>query len=166
MTKVLVVLGICFLGFGISHAQEHGLGVSPARIEIPENVEWPYVVPLMVTNFSAETEQFEVTNVSAVPGRFELGGGERRQVLVTFEGPGAGTIQVVSKRVSPEGFTTGTGMKIPFETENQNNSNFVAGAALASGWGNMAQVFAGLMMLLAIGFLWYLANYVRRTNEV
>lgn len=160
------ILIVGFLVPSVVAAQEQGLGVSPSRISIEADVEWPYTVLLTVTNFSEEEEQFEVFGVSANPGRFSLGAKESRRVLVTFEGPGSGTVEVVSKRTSPEGFTTGTGMKIPFEVGKQDSVNFVAGVAWSSGWGSISQVFAGLMMLLAIGFLWYLANYVRRSYEI
>jgi len=176
---VFTILIVGFLAPGDIEAQERGVGVTPSEITIEQDVEWPYVVSFLVTNFSEDTEQFEVTfekevntNLSAAPGRFELGSGERKQVLVTFDppvggsGPAGGFIKVVSKRTSLQGFTTGTGMKIPFTIAKQSDVKFVAGAAGASSWGSMSQVFAGLIMLLAIGFLWYLAYDARRPNQI
>jgi hypothetical protein len=157
---VFSILIFAFFAPEYTQAFESGVGVTPSRITVEQNVEWPYTVPITVTNFSAQEEQFEVLGAAANPGRFVLGPGGTRSALVTFDGPGNGTIKVVSKRVSEEGFTTGTGVKIPFEVHGQQPGvNFTAGAALASGWGSMAQVFAGFVILLAIWFLWYLANY-------
>src|SRR3989344_8734873 len=45
---------------GSAMAQERGIGVSLSKIEIGQNVEWPYTLPITVTNLSSETEVLEI----------------------------------------------------------------------------------------------------------
>lgn len=151
---------------GSAVARERGIGVSPANIVIGQNAEWPYTVPLTVTNLSSETENFEVTFekdegtiVSASPGRFSLDEGASARVLVTFERPrGAaeGLVKVVSIRTSVEGFTTGTGVKIPFrlaaELSSAQAKLSLAGASEAFGAG---------MMIATLILLWHLSGIIR-----
>lgn len=162
-------------------AQERGIGVSPANIEIGQTTEWPYTVPLLVTNLSSETESFEVTfekeegmSVSVVPGRFSLGVGEVGRVLVVFEKPkreSRGFVKVAAIRTSPaspslggpEGFTTGTGVKIPFLISGESNTKFLSAAAVAFGSQHgSGRVFGMLAIFAAIISLWYVAAYTRR----
>jgi len=154
-------------------AQERGIGVSPSSIEIGQNVEWPYTIPLTVTNLSSETENFEITFekdentvVSASPGRFSIDAGARTRVLVVFEEPrgmAEGLVKVVSTKTSPEGFTTGTGVKIPFYIEAQNDSTkFLAGVSEAfGGFLGFHQFFGAGMIFSTLILLWYLADIAR-----
>jgi hypothetical protein len=147
-------------------AQERGIGVTPAKIEVGQNVEWPFAVPITVTNLSSETENFEVTFekdvgtiVSVSPGRFSLDSGASARVLVTFEQPRGkmeGLVKVVSSRISPEGFTTGTGVKIPFYIMAQGDSmEFLAGVgAVFRGFGGFDQLFGAGMILATLILLW------------
>ena len=158
--------------WGSVTAQERGIGVSPAKIEIGQGVEWPYTVPIAVTNFSSQAENFEVTfekgedtDISALPGRFALDAGVSGRVLVTFEKPrqtAEGLVKVVSTRTSLEGFTTGTGVKIPFRIEKADGEKFLAGASEALG-GRLGfrQLFGAGMILATILLLWQVAIMVR-----
>lgn len=140
-------------------AQNRGIGVSPAKIEVGNNVEWPYTVPLLVTNFSSERELFEVTvekgegtEVSFNPGRFTLESNQTGRVLVTFEKPEqglSGMIRIAATRVLPEGLTTGTGVKIPF---------FLASAAESTG--RFSQIFGAFLIFATLLLLWQLSNIV------
>ena len=143
-------------------AQERGIGVTPAKIEVGQNVEWPYTFPITVTNLSSETENFEVTFekdedtiVSVSPGRFSLNAGASARVLAVFEeqrSTAEGLVKIVSLRTSPEGFTTGTGVKIPFQIEKSE--------ALGS-FGGFHQLFGAGMMLATLILLWYLSDIAR-----
>lgn len=172
--KLFVSFALVFLS-AVSdvYAQERGIGVSPANIEIGQNVEWPYTVDLAVTNLSSETENFEVTFdknagvvVSALPGRFSLKSGERGLVMVTFEEPrrrADGLVKIVSTKTSPDGFTTGTGVKLPFRVEAQgDNKKFLAGVNEAfGGFGGFHQLFGAGMILVTLVLLWYFSGMVR-----
>lgn len=170
---VLGLLGAWSLGFGVSCAQERGIGVMPAEIEIAGQGEWPSVVPLTVTNVSSETESFEVTFekdedtvVSAVPGRFSLDALESARVLVTFEEPkGAaeGFLRVVSTRSSVEGFAMGTGVKVPFQIEVQgDNTRFLAGVGeILRGFGGFHKLFGAAMILATLILLWYVSDIAK-----
>ena len=170
------LIGIWCLGFGVfeAAASERGIGVSPAKIEIGEGVEWPHTIPITVTNFSSEAENFEVTFkkeeemiVSVVPGRFLLGVGEVGRVLVVFEKPKRetqGLVKVAAIRTSSEGFTTGAGVKIPFEVgEEEDSRKFLAAAVVAFGnWNGLGRVFGIFAIFAAIISLWHVAAYARR----
>ncbi len=173
--KFLIFLSVAFL-FAVSNvfAQERGIGVSPANIEIGENAEGPYTVSLTVTNLSSETESFEVTFekdegtiVSSSPGRFSLDAGANTRVLVAFDPPAGGSaeglVRVVSTRTSPDGFTTGTGVKIPFHIEAQgDNTKFLAGVSKAfGGFGGFHQLFGAGMIFATLILLWYVSDIVR-----
>ena len=155
-----------------AQAEERGIGVSPAKIEIAENVEWPYTIPITVTNFSAKEEHFEVlfeknnVVVSALPGRFILESGASGRTFITFEEPrqaAQGLVKIVSTQTSPDGFTTGTGIKIPFVIEKGNNAKFLASAAQTSGSsaGGFSYMFGIGLILVTIVLLWYFSNIVR-----
>ena len=159
------LLGFCGLWFVVSEALalERGIGVTPAKIEVGQNVEWPYTFPITVTNLSSETENFEVTFdkdedtiVSVSPGRFSLDALVSARVLVAFDPPAGrsaeGIVEVVSTRTSPEGFTTGTGVKIPFHIEK---------SEAFGGFGGFHQLFGAGMMLATLILLWYLSDIVR-----
>jgi len=183
-----LVFGILYLVFSLSiwtdvFAQERGIGVSPAKIEIAEDVEWPYTTPLFVTNLSESAELYEVTFentpqgiVSASPGRFRLASGDTGRVLLNFENPQqevTGLIRVVASRYSPEGFETGAGLKIPFHIagervkgEERVESSFLASVGDAFRNNSLfSWIFGILAILMAIVFLWYLALYVIRRAE-
>ena len=180
----ILVFALMFYGGGVL-AQERGIGVSPAKIEIGQNAEWPYTIPITVTNFSSEAENFEVTFeknvdtiVSAAPGRFSLDAGGSARVLVTFEEPrrlaeaelssAEGFVEILSMRTSPEGFTTGTGLKIPFRIEAQNDSTkFLAGAGEAfSHFGWFPKVLGMLVIFMALWALWHVSDYGRRYLKI
>lgn len=199
MIKIAVyILGICLpvvalaeagsLGFGVSEASasERGIGVSPAKIEIGGNAEWPYTVPMTVTNLSSETENFEVTFdkdagviASVSPGRFLLKSGERGLMLVTFEEPrhsADGLVKIVSTKTSPEGFTTGTGIEVPFhiagtsfsseqlETERFGDMSVFSAAAgeylALDSWHE--RMWGGIVILMSIVFLLFLSMRVSK----
>jgi len=171
--KFLIFLSIAFLcTVSDVFAQERGIGVSPSNIEIGENAEWPYTVPMVVTNLSSEAENFEVTFekdegtiVSASPGRFSLDAGAHTHVLVVFEEPrGAveGLVKVVSIRTSPEGLTTGTGVEIPFRIEGVEAAKFLASVEEALGrFLGFHQLFGAGMILATLILLWYLSDIAR-----
>ena len=187
MKKIIFLTGIMLLVWGSKgEAQTLGIGVSPANIEIGQNAEWPYTVPLFVTNLSSETENFEVTFdkdaggiASVSPGRFSLKSGERGLVLVMFGEPGPradGLVKIVSTKTSPEGFTTGTGIEVPFhivgtsfsseqlETERFGDTSvFYAAAgeylALGSWYG---RIWGGIAILMSIAFLMFLSLRVSK----
>ncbi|GEM_PF-3277767 len=174
MRNTVFVIWILILVFyaGNAIAQERGIGVSPARIEIGQNMELPYTVPITVTNLSSETESFEVmfdkdkgTIVSASPGRFSLDAGVNTRVLVTFEDPRSqtdGLIKVVSLRVSADGLTTGTGVKIPFRIGKVDTRSFLAGAGeVFGGFRGFSQLFGAAMILATLILLWYLSGIAR-----
>ena len=79
---------------GSVSAQERGIGVSAANIEIGEDAEWPYTMSVFVTNFSSQEEVFEIiledSFISVNPGRFMLEGGEQQKVMFTFDPPAGG----------------------------------------------------------------------------
>lgn len=156
---VLSLLGVWSLSFDVSHAQERGIGVSPAKINIDQNVEWPYTVPIIVTNFSEQQEQFEVFGAQANPGRFMLEAGASRRVMVTFDESGEGEVKVLSMRMSEEGLNTGTGVKIPFRVAEANDSRFLAGAGEASG--GFPYIFGTAVLLITIILLWQIAGIIR-----
>jgi len=171
--KFLTFLPIAFLCIVSDvFAQERGIGVSPSSIEIEQRVEWPYTVALTVTNLSSETENFEVTFekdadgiVSSTPGRFSLESLARSRVLVTFEEPRhetEGLVKVVSIRTSADGFTTGTGVKIPFHIEARlDNTKFFAGVREAfGGFLGFHQLFGAGMILITIILLWQIAQMI------
>ena len=167
------LLGFCGLWFGVSSAQERGIGVTPAKIEVGQNVEWPYTFPITVTNLSSETENFEVTFdkdedtiVSVSPGRFSLDALVSARVLVAFDPPAGGAaegiIEVVSTRTSPEGFTTGTGVRIPFQIGKADSTKFLAGVSEAlGGFGGFHRLFGAGMMVATLILLWYVSDIAR-----
>ena len=169
--RVLGLLGICLSAVAFSKAEGLGIGVTPAKVEIGQNVEWPYTVSLMVTNFSTEAEKFDVlfekdayVAVSVVPGRFSLESGERGHVLVTFEEPrrpAQGLIKIVSTRTSPEGFTTGTGVKIPFQIEKGSDTRFLAGIGEAFEGVGFLWLFGAGMIFATLLLLWQISAIVR-----
>jgi len=156
-------------------AQARGIGISPAKIEIEDVGDWPYTVPIFVTNYSSEKELFEVIidseekSVSVTPGRFILEGGEKARILAMFEQPQeytSGNIQISAVRSSPEGFVTGTGMKIPFQISgigqiSEESSELLANAAVGVG-GNSPMLFAWFMIVVALLLLWYVSDAVRK----
>jgi len=188
-------LFLFFLSSGEINAQERGLGgfdsgrgigVSPAKIEIGEVSEWPYTVPVFVTNFSAETEFFEIvfeaddtSFISINPGRFPLESGEQKQVLLAFDNPvveSSGIIKISGTRISPEGFVTGTGIEVPFyvlsrspvagqlESESEIDAFAFSAAvgeylALGSWHGRM---WGGVAILMSIVFLLFLSMRVSK----
>ena len=121
---VAAIVLISFMGAGATLADSRGIGVSPAVIDVQGVSSWPHTVELFVKNVSLERESFEITlkntslkDISIIPSRFSLGGGETRRILVQLEKPdtsiGQGTLRVTAQRVTPEGFATGTGIEIP-----------------------------------------------------
>ncbi|HEX9721909.1 MAG TPA: hypothetical protein VGA53_01450 [Candidatus Paceibacterota bacterium] len=136
-----------------------GIGVSPAEIEIAGQVEWPYTVPITVTNFSDREEQFEVFGAQANPGRFSLGAGESRQVAVNFDQPAEGVVKVLSMRTSAEGLSTGTGVKIPFRVADPADSRFLASANDAVGV--FPYIFGTGVILVSLLLLWYIAGIIK-----
>lgn len=177
---VLGLIGLYGLLFGVSaaEAQERGLGVSPAKIEIDESVEWPYTVPITITNFSAETDQFELMvekpssiknfSVGIDSGRFLLESGARRRVLLTFEKPGQetkGLIAIVSTRISPEEFVTSTGVKVPYHISSKalgiDDTRFLAGVSKVGGERWSTWLFGAGMILATLILLWFLSDSIR-----
>jgi len=165
----LGLIGIWVFGFGVCYAQERGIGVTPGTIEIAEPVDWPYTVPVTVTNFSAEQEQFEIlfeksdgVIVSALPARFALEAGASNRVMITFEEPAESTeglIKVLSPKTSEQGFVTGTGIKIPFRVGVDNNAKFLAGASEAAG--SFSYMLGSGLVLITVFLLWQIAQLVR-----
>lgn len=168
MKSFILLTMVLLLWSGSVMAQERGIGVTPARIEIGSNVEWPYTVPLLVTNFSSERELFEVTlkkdhdvAIGVDPGRFTLDAGKTTRILLTFENPGkelSGMIRIAATRTSAEGLATGTGIEIPFQIETGENTKFLASAAESAG--RFSQIFGAFLILATLVVLWQLSNIV------
>lgn len=171
---VIYLLGAWSLGFGVSYAQERGIGVTPAKIEIPEGVEWPYAVPVEVFNLSSAKEQFEVTleappiqrlSAGVEPGRFSLESGEKRKILVTFEDPRretSGFVKIAAMG-KEENFPTGTGIKIPFSIASEAKSSpFIASvASLRQNYRWFPWVLGTGMIAATLFLLWHFSDTVR-----
>jgi len=164
MKYLVLSILISLFVFGVANAQERGIGVTPAEIVVEQNIQWPYTVPITVTNFSAQEEQFEVFGAQANPGRFVLEAGASRQVAVTFDppagGPAQGIIKVLSMQTSESGLSTGTGIKIPFRVQGVDNSRFLASANQTDG-GNFPYIFGAGILLITLFLLWQMAGIVR-----
>ena len=171
---ILSLLGVYLPIIVLAEAGERGVGVTPAAIEIAERVEWPHTVGITVTNFSAETENFEVLvekssflhnfSVGVNPGRFALARGASRRILLTFEEPKQavnGFVKVLSLRNSLDGFTTGTGVKIPFYIEKVQTTKFLAGVGEIFSDRGFNWLFGAGMILVTIIFLWQIAVIIR-----
>lgn len=156
---VLGLLGAWGLSFEVSNAQERGIGVSLAEITITNQVDFPYTVPITVTNFSESEEQFEVSGAAASPGRFSLKSMESKRVLVTFEEPAEGELKVLSLQTSQNGLSTGTGVKIPFSVQGESDSVFLASAQENAG--AFPYMFGATVILVAIILLWHIAGIIR-----
>ena len=175
------LLGFFGLGFGVSEAiaSERGIGVSPARIDVEQVLEWPYTTSILVTNLSSQEEIFTITSdqnfISANPGRFPLESGEKKLITLTFENSGTditGIIKIAGTRVSPDGFVTGTGIKVPFMIEGgstmlsagtEQQEIFLAGIAGASNNLITRSIAIGLMAIIAVlVILWYFSIFARR----
>jgi len=164
---------------GFTFAQTRGIGVSPARIEIRNNAEWPHTASIFVTNYSTEKELFEITLqdeariVSVAPGRFVLESREKGRVLITFEEPRkntSGVLNISAVRSSPEGLVTGTGIKIPFEISgssivplrvSEDDSKLLANV-VGTLTGEIRMLFPVFMILVVLLLLWYGADTMRR----
>lgn len=167
----LYVIYLLGMGFGVSHAQERGIGVTPAKIEIRKGVEWPYTIPVEVFSLSSAREQFEVTfekngksEISAFPGRFSLESGEKKNILVTFDRPqgkvsGFVKVATIGKE---ENFPTGTGIKIPFSMESDVKESPFVESITVGGERFWSPLLLGTGMILAtLLLLWHFSDMVR-----
>jgi hypothetical protein len=167
------------VGVQYAEAAEFGIGVRPAKIEVFSSVDWPYTVPITVTNVSAQQAQVEVSFekekhdvMIASPARFSLEGKGKKQVLVTFEEPvqgfAEGFVQMAlfQSTENEHELVTGTGMKIPFSIQGvqaeKEQVQLLAGVGilyegLHAGW------FMGAgMILLTLFLLWHIASFVQQ----
>ncbi|MEK7542636.1 MAG: DUF4430 domain-containing protein [Patescibacteria group bacterium] len=172
LTLFLYVIFLIGVGFGVSHAQERGIGITPSKIEIQEGIEWPYTVPVEVFNLSSGREQFEVTfeknrkgEISVSPGRFSLESGEKRKILVTFDRPqgkASGFIRVATLG-NTEDFPTGTGIKIPFSLiSDMEREPFIASISSSNqtyGW--FPWVLGTGMILVTLFLLWHFTQKIK-----
>ena len=162
MKYLVLSILISLFVFGVANAQERGIGVTPAEIVVEQNIQWPYTIPITVTNFSAQEEQFEVFGAQANPGRFVLEAGASRQVAVTFDppagGPAQGIIKVLSMQTSESGLSTGTGVKIPFRVQGSDNTKFLASANQAGMW---SYLFGAGLVLASLLLLWQIARIIQ-----
>ncbi|MEK7510517.1 MAG: hypothetical protein AAB567_03130 [Patescibacteria group bacterium] len=172
---ILFIAGALFGRMVMVEAASRGIGISPARIELEGVSSWPHTVPLLVTNLSQEPEWFEITlpqnhqdMVSIHPSRFPLDPQRTVHVVVTFGEPKegiSGVIRIAATRTLPEGFETGTGIEVPFHISDTflKKSAPFSGAVhgIASGFWH-EKVWGGLVILMSILFLWFLAQYATK----